>query len=951
MVFLALICLCLSIRAQEVQPYLRIEVGTHTTAASAIGIDTTEHYIVSASYDKTARVWDLQSGRLLKVLRPPIGEFSWGTLYAVAISPDGKTVAVGGFTGRGASEVSIYIFDRESGTIRKSISGLPNVIYHLAYSPNGRHLAAALGEKNGIRIYETGNYTEVARDTDYASSTYWVEFDRSGRVVTGTEDGSVRLYDSNFRPAGTQRAPGDKGPVATASFSPDGNLIAIAGYAPRIDVLSGKDLKFQFSVDAPSSNYNLSTAVWSRNGEILCGTGRAVSNTQAVQCWTAKGRGAMSSVPLSIATVRYLRTLNGGGIAFAAGDGTVGVLNANGSPQWRVDPRRLDFRNDPSFLKLSSTASSVENMGNYFSGIQQVRRTLRFNIPERKLEIDPSPDPSLGSPVTLGLPITGWRSTDSPTLNGKALKLNPFEIARSLAISPKQDSFVLGTEWYVYRFDREGTPIWSVRTDLVAWAVNISSDGRFVVAALADGTLRWYRFDNGKEILALFVDPDLKRWIIWTPSGYYDAAPGGEELIGWHVNNSLEQAADFFPASRFRETKYRPDIVSKILTTQDEAEAVRLANAETGKAAETKTIAKSLPPVVTITSPQDGTQVFSTSVSLQYQIRTPSGEPVTGMKILIDGRPAQRPQASNAAAKSGEPQTISVTIPERDCAVSLIAENRFTASVPATVHLTWAGTARGVTAVPSQEQEFTAKPKLYVLAVGESNYQKSELKLGFPAKDAKDFADAMSRQKGGLYRDVVVKVLPDAPKDDIEDGLDWLQHQVTSRDVGMLFLAGHGVNDSTNVYYFLPANVDLDHLKKTGVVFSDIKTTMESIAGKAVMFVDTCHSGNIMGTRRGDINGIVNELSSAENGVVVFAASTGKQYSLENAEWQNGAFTKALVEGVGGRAAYVRGSGKITINMLDVYISERVKELTKGQQTPSTTKPNTVPDFPVAVKP
>jgi hypothetical protein len=119
------------------------------------------------------------------------------------------------------------------------------------------------------------------------------------------------------------------------------------------------------------------------------------------------------------------------------------------------------------------------------------------------------------------------------------------------------------------------------------------------------------------------------------------------------------------------------------------------------------------------------------------------------------------------------------------------------------------------------------------------------------------------------------------------------------------------------------------------------------------MFVDTCHSGNIMGTRRGgpvDINGIVNELASAENGVVVFAASTVRQYSLEDPQWQNGAFTKSLVEGIEGKASYGKDSGKITINILDVYISERVKELTKGQQTPTTTKPNTVPDFPVAVK-
>lgn len=81
---------------------------------------------------------------------------------------------------------------------------------------------------------------------------------------------------------------------------------------------------------------------------------------------------------------------------------------------------------------------------------------------------------------------------------------------------------------------------------------------------------------------------------------------------------------------------------------------------------------------------------------------------------------------------------------------------------------------------------------------------------------------------------------------------------------------------------------------------------------------------------------------------VVFASSTGNQYSLENKSWGNGAFTKAIVEGINGKADYT-GKGKIIINMLDLYLSERVKELTKGQQTPTTTKPQTISDFPVAV--
>jgi uncharacterized caspase-like protein len=93
----------------------------------------------------------------------------------------------------------------------------------------------------------------------------------------------------------------------------------------------------------------------------------------------------------------------------------------------------------------------------------------------------------------------------------------------------------------------------------------------------------------------------------------------------------------------------------------------------------------------------------------------------------------------------------------------------------------------------------------------------------------------------------------------------------------------------------------------------------------------------------------VNELTSAENGAVVFAASTGRQVAQERDEWGNGAFTKALLEGLSGSADYGH-TGKITVNMLDLYISERVKVLTNGAQTPTTAKPQTIGDFPVAVR-
>ena len=114
-------------------PILRLETGMHTAMISRIGVDAANRYLVTGSDDKTVRLWDLASGAWLKTFRPPLGEGNEGKIYAVAMSPDGQTVAAGGWTGYDWDKShSIYLFDRASGRMIHRITGLPNVILHLA---------------------------------------------------------------------------------------------------------------------------------------------------------------------------------------------------------------------------------------------------------------------------------------------------------------------------------------------------------------------------------------------------------------------------------------------------------------------------------------------------------------------------------------------------------------------------------------------------------------------------------------------------------------------------------------------------------------------------------------------------------------------------------------------------------------------------------------------------
>jgi hypothetical protein len=358
-----------------------------------------------------------------------------------------------------------------------------------------------------------------------------------------------------------------------------------------------------------------------------------------------------------------------------------------------------------------------------------------------------------------------------------------------------------------------------------------------------------------------------------------------------------------------------------------------------------------LPPVIRILSPQDGGVVQGTEVTVEYELRSPSGLPVDTVEVLIDGRPTRGIKRVDANLSGTRTERQVVSIPARDVEIGLLARSGTLASDVATVRL-----KRGAGS-PAPSGEDLLKPKLYGVVVGVSTYQDPSLKLKYAAKDAKDFAAALTAQKGGIYRDVELRVLTDreATTTEVKRSLTWLERSVTSRDVGVVFLAGHGMSDAKNRYYYLTADSRPDELEDTAL---DSLTLRERarLSGKALVFLDTCYAGQAMGTAsRGgtDINAVVNELSSTENGITTYASSTGREVSQEDDSWGNGAFTKALIEGLGGPGhqgrADLTNKGVITTAALDLWVSERVKDLTRGSQHPVMIRPPTVPDFPMFV--
>jgi hypothetical protein len=176
-------------------------------------------------------------------------------------------------------------------------------------------------------------------------------------------------------------------------------------------------------------------------------------------------------------------------------------------------------------------------------------------------------------------------------------------------------------------------------------------------------------------------------------SGYYAASIGGERLIGWHVNRGRNEVPDFFPVDRFRDRFYRSDIIHHVLVMLDEtkaiAEADRLANAERQE----RELRKLLPPVVEIISPRDGDSFSTPNLALEYLVRSPTGEKISGIDVYLDDQKLGARGFVPVADANKDAAKLDLVLPRRNVQVTLVVRSGEKASDPRTVQLNWAGPA------------------------------------------------------------------------------------------------------------------------------------------------------------------------------------------------------------------------------------------------------------------
>ncbi len=921
---------------------LVIDSQAHAGIVNDLVFTPNGKFLISVSDDKTIRIWDVEKGMLDRTLRTFSGDGSEGAIYALALSPDSRFLAVGGYFQM--NEIRIINLERDTEVV--VLKGHSNVITSLDFSNDGLKLASS--DATGIiRLWDIGFTDGAITGTSekvlegHTAQVYDISFAPNGKqLVSASYDGSLKLWDlTGAEQPISMTMHIDK--VQTCSFSSDGKWIVSGGNKGKVILWDkrGAFSKFLASIGEPIRDITTlgDEVIISGSKGYRFSLSSSVSNGQLAVPFSATSAVAISSTNL---------------VALAGGaQGTIIVYDLSSN-----EPLQLFKSRTQKIAKIgvSNNASVVfsNSNGEFTSGINL--SSLSYFWETKELE-DIVTEKHEENGYKL-LPIDKY--TLSTGFSGK-IEMNPRIDGRLRSFTIIDDETIaVGGDYSLKLYSREG----KFKAELKGFnsaITSIASLNNRIVGLSQDKTIRIWNTSTS-ELLATIFLTSKNDWICWTPQGYYQASSGGEKYIGWQIDEDINKLSKFYKSSVFASKFHNPEMVIQTIGTGSFSFAkekvkegktifassnIKPPNKEAS--AKLSKIVSAAPVIEWITPEFQISELNQPKITIKAKVK--SASKIKLVKILINGRPSSNSRGVVIPKSVGEfdiliEQELILSNDINEVRIFVANQEAKMVSEKRVINLKEVG-ARGQ-GRSLDVINYMDRPDLYILSIGISDYVLPEYDLNYADADAESITKVFEKIGTEVYKDInSVKLLNSkADKQAILNAFDNLTHKVQAKDMVLIFIASHGINEEEE-FFILPHDADLIQKPEAVVSWKDITQTLSELPSNVIVMIDACRSGQlgVNLTKFGANNTeALRSASSDENGLVLMAASTGSESALETPQWGHGAFTLSILEGIEKGKADIKPDGTIYLRELDFYVSERTIELTNNVQHPTTQKPSTI---------
>jgi WD40 repeat protein/serine/threonine protein kinase len=242
-------------------------------------------------------LFDACTGKLLRTLTGHPGR-----VYDVAFSPDGKRLAAGNWAEAG----TVKVWDVGTGEEKLNLAGHTGNVNHLAWSRDGKRLASTSADGTA-KVWNAENGTVIHTLAGHTGAVYGVAFSPDGkRLATGGEDKTVRLWDADSGKE-AKALEGHDQSVACVAFDPEGKLLVSGteggwklwdlGKLEEVRSVAGRAGWLSFAPDGKSLLAGAHNC--SGNPEVPHTVKRWDLEGKELAEWTLKGKGGWAAYALS----------------------------------------------------------------------------------------------------------------------------------------------------------------------------------------------------------------------------------------------------------------------------------------------------------------------------------------------------------------------------------------------------------------------------------------------------------------------------------------------------------------------------------------------------------------------------------------------------------------------------------------------------------------------------